>query len=181
MAHSICTTCDFLGIHPDEIERASAMCETAMENLGFSSAEIDDMNDYAKQELDEEWGGIDDITNRIISAYFRAAEYMIHERFPSLGVDYYVNGYCSSFDVDEPEHMTEDEIRADWEKALNVMTYGDIAKEIEWGFTDEDLQELMRLHKAGICRQQIEDLLDDCNFHTESDDWHDGNYVLRDE
>lgn len=170
------TTCHFLGIYTDEIECASKMCEDAMERLGFDVSEIDDMNDYAKQELDEEWGGFDDITNRIISAYFRAAEYMIHERFPVIGVNYYVDGYCSSFDVDELEQMTEDEIRADWEAALNTMEYSEIAKEIEWGFTDEDLQELMRLHKSGICRQQIEDLLDDCNFHTESADWHDGIY-----
>ena len=172
------TTCAFLGIYVDSIERAAATCEEAMERLGFDVSEIDDMNDYAKQELDEEWGGLDDITNRIISAYFRATEYMIHERVPSLGVNYYVNGYCSSFDVDELEQMTEDEIRADWEKALNSMTYSEIAKEIGWGFTDEDLQELMQLHKAGVCRQQIEDLLDDCNFHTESADWHDGNYEM---
>lgn len=172
------TTCQFLGIYEEDIERAAQQCEDAMEKLGFSIDEIDDMNDYAKQELDEEWGGFDDITDRIIGAYYRAAEYMIHERFPSLGVNYYVNGYCSSFDVDEPEHMTEDEIRADWEKALSVMTYGDIAEEIGWGFTDEDLQELMRLHKAGIARQQIEDLLTDCNFHTECDAWHDGKYMI---
>lgn len=175
------TTCQFLGIYVEEIERAAQKCEDAMEKLGFSIDEIDDMNDYAKQELDEEWGGIDGITNRIIGAYFRAAEYMIHERFPSLGVDYYVNGYCSSFEVDELQHMDEEDIRADWEAALNTMEYGEIAKEIGWGFTDEDLQELIRLHKAGICRQQIEDLLTDCNFHTECADWHDGNYVLRDE
>lgn len=172
------TTCHFLGIYTDEIERASRMCEDAMERLGFSIDEIDDMNDYAKQELDEEWGGLDDITNRIIGAYFRAAEYMIHERFPSIDVNFYVNGACSDFDVEELQHMDEDAIRADWEKALNTMKYSEIAKEIEWGFTDEDLRELMRLHKAGVCRQQIEDLLDDCNFHTESADWNEGNYEM---
>lgn len=172
------TTCQFLGIYTDAIERAARQCEQAMSKLGFDVSEIDDMNDYAKQELDEEWGGVDSITNRIIGAYYRAAEYMIHEKYPALGVDYYVNCDDSSFIVDELAHMTEDEIRADWETALNTMTYGDIASEIGWGFTDEDLRELMRLHKAGCCRKQIEDLLTDCNFHTESCAWHEGNYMI---
>lgn len=175
------STCNFLGIYVDDIERAAEACESAMERLGFSLDEIDDMNDYAKQDLDEEWGGLEDITNRIIDAYFRATEYMIRDRFPSLGIHSYVNGSCSSFDVDEPEEMAEDAIRSDWETALNTMPYSTIAKEIEWGFTDEDLRELMRLHEAGRCREQIEDLLSDCNFHTECADWHDGNYIIRED
>lgn len=171
-------TLTFLGIYADSIERASEQCEEAMEKLGFSIAEIDDMNDYAKQELDEEYGGLSDITNRIISAYYRAAEYMIHEKFPSLSVSCYVDGYCSTFEVDDPPEMTEQEIRSNWEEALNALPYGEIAAKIGWGFSTEDLQELMRLHKENICRKKIEDLLEDCNFHYECGEWHDGNYVL---
>lgn len=102
-------TCTFLGIYPEYIEKASKTCEDAMERLGFSVSEIDDMNDYAKQEIDENRGGMDGITNRIISAYYSVTACMIHEKFPNLRVDYDVDGYCSFFDVDEPEKMTEDE------------------------------------------------------------------------
>lgn len=175
------TTCEFLGIYPEYIEIESEKCEDAMKKLGFSIDEIDDMNDYAKQELDEEWGGMDDITNRIIAAYYRATEYMIHQKYPTLGVNYYVDGYCSSFDVDEPEDMTAEEITEDWEKALNTLPYDEIAAKIEWGFSDEDLQELMELHRQNKHREKIEDLLDDCNFHYESGEWHDGNYVIRED
>lgn len=175
------TTCQFLGIYVDEIERASEQCEDAMEQLGFSISEIDDMNDYAKQELDEEWCGLDNITNRIIGAYYRATEYMIHERYPSLGVNYYVDGYSSSFEVDDPEEMTKDEISVDWDKALGSLAYGKIAKTIGWGFTREDLETLMELHKQDKHRQNIEDLLEDCNFHTECGNWHDGIYVIEED
>lgn len=58
------TTCQFLGIHTEEIESAAKSCEAAMEKLGFTIDEIDDMNDYAKQEL-EEIGSWSDITNSI--------------------------------------------------------------------------------------------------------------------
>lgn len=174
------TTCDYLGIHVDEIEKAAKTCEDAMEHLGFSIDEIDDMNEYAKDEF-EEVGSLSDITNSIIGAYFHATEYMVNKRFPRLGVRYYVNGWDSDFYVDEPEQLDADEIREDWEYALNSMSYGKIAKAIEWGFTDDDLIELMRLHKADICREEIEDLLTDCNFYTECSDWHDGNYIIRED
>lgn len=74
--------------------------------------------------------------------------------------------------------MTTQEIRSNWEEALNALPYGEIAARIGWGFSTEDLQELMRLHKENICREKIEDLLEDCNFHYECGEWHDGNYVL---
>ena len=171
------TTCQFLGIHTDEIESAAKSCEDAMEKLGFTMDEIDDMNDYAKQEL-EEIGSWSDITNSIIGCYFRAAEYMIHQKFPRLRVDYDVNGFCSSFDVDDlPDPMTEEEIRADWKKALDTMNYGAISRTIEWGFCPEDLWKLMQLHQADKHREKIEDLLTDCNFHTFCACLSDGDYA----
>lgn len=76
----------------------------------------------------------------------------------------------------------EDYIRENWQEILeSEMPYDEISKEIEWGFTREDLQSLMRLHKEGICRSKIEDLLTDCNFHTECGNWSEGNYVIREE
>ena len=81
----------------------------------------------------------------------------------------------------DTSEMDEDWVRENWESALNSMPYGKIAETIEWGFTDGDLQELMRLHKAGIFREKIEDLLTDCNFHYECGEWSEGNYVIRED
>ena len=160
------STCEFLGIYAETIESVAKECEDTMEKLGFSISEIDDMNDYAKEEF-EEIGRLNEITNSIIGAYYRATEYMIHQKFPKLEVTYYVDGYCSSLEVgDLPEPPTEDEIRADWEKALDAMSYGEISRTIKWGFTPGDLRDLLHLHWGGIHRQKIEDLLEDCNFHT---------------
>lgn len=75
----------------------------------------------------------------------------------------------------------EDEqyIRANWETVLNSkMEATDISCAIRWGFYQEDLAELMRLHQADICREKIEDLLTDCNFHSVCSAWSDGDYSL---
>ena len=173
--------CTFLNIYPESIEAAAEQCDSAMEKLGFSLSEIDDMYDFAKQDF-EEIGSLEDITNSIISCLYSAAETSIKERFPFLNVSYFVDGYCSSFEVDDlPEPATEEEIRADWEKALNNMNYGDISRTIEWGFTPEDLRELMRLHRSDIRRQKIEDLLEDCNFHSFCACLSDGDYAAAEE
>lgn len=171
------TTCQFFGIHTDEIESAAKSCEDAMEKLGFTVDEIDDMYDFAKQSF-EEIGSLSDITNSIISCLFSHTETSIREKFPHLRVDYYVDGYCSSFDVeDPPDPMTEEEIRADWKKALDTMNYGKISRTIEWGFCPEDLRKLMQLHQADKHREKIEDLLTDCNFHSFCACLSDGDYA----
>lgn len=160
------TTCKLLGIYPDAIDDAVESCENALKKLGFSDDEISDFYDMAEAEL-EEIGIWSEITNSIISAFFHTARDMILQKFPVLGVSYYVNCHDSSFTVgDLPGLMTEEEIRADWEKALNTMNYSDISRTIRWGFTPEDLRELMRLHRGCIQWPKIEDLLEDCNFHT---------------
>ena len=157
----------FFGIYPETIEMAAEMCEAAMEKLGFTVNEIDDMYDFAKQDF-EEIGSLDDITNSIIYCLFHHTDQSILEKFPTLRVDYYVNGCCSSFDVDDlPGPMTEEEIREDWEEALNTMDYSDISGAVQYGFSPDDLRKLMQLHKADKHREKIEDLLTDCNFHTE--------------
>lgn len=84
--------------------------------------------------------------------------------------------------IDDVDDMNEDYIRENWDEVLSSdIEYSDIAHGIGWGFTHEDLQELMELHKAGKHREKIEDLLTDCNFHTECADWSEGNYVLRED
>lgn len=171
------TNLAFLNIYPDAIDDAIESCEDAMKELGFTISEIDDMNECAMEDL-KEIGSFDDITNSIISAYYHAAASMIEDKYPGISVDYYVNCHDSPFTVDKPE-ITDPS--ADWETALKSMPYSAISRAIDWGFTEEDLNTLMELHKADICREQIEELLDDCNFHSESGNWHNGNYVINED
>lgn len=73
--------------------------------------------------------------------------------------------------------LSEQEIRDDWEAALeSEMDYSEISHAIGWGFSRNDLNTLMQLHREDRFMGKIEDLLTDCNFHTECSDWHDGNY-----
>lgn len=73
----------------------------------------------------------------------------------------------------------EEYIRSHWQNIIeSAIPYGRISHDIGWGFSDDDLRELMRMHSENICREKIEDLLEDCNFHTECGNWHDGNYII---
>lgn len=64
--------------------------------------------------------------------------------------------------------MTSIEVRADWYEALNKVKKGtELSSIIEWSFTAQDLFVLCCLHENFDHRQKIEDLLEDCNFHTE--------------
>jgi len=66
------------------------------------------------------------------------------------------------------EISRELEIRRDWLKALDGVRHGaDLSMDIGFGFYEEDLKELARLHKAGNYKFKILELLADCNFHTE--------------
>lgn len=43
---------------------------------------------------------------------------------------------------------------------------GDLSDKIDFSFYKKDLLELTKLHKANRFRKKIEDLLDDCNYHS---------------
>lgn len=61
------------------------------------------------------------------------------------------------------------EIRRDWASALRAVRHGeDLSHEIGWAFSTRDIKNLAKLHKANRFRKKIEDLLEDCNFHTEA-------------
>lgn len=78
---------------------------------------------------------------------------------------------------DEDFNMTEDEVRADWETALEQTNRGtDLSRVIDYGFTKNDITELAKLHKANKFREKIEDLLTDCNFHYECGQFMMGEY-----
>ena len=71
----------------------------------------------------------------------------------------------------------ENKIRLNWWEALDGVDKGtELSRKIEWGFSTQDLLVLTCLHEADIHRQKIEDLLEDCNFHTENGLLYEGKY-----
>lgn len=74
--------------------------------------------------------------------------------------------------------MSEQDIRLNWDEALEYCEKENtlISSKIGWGFYQQDLLVLCCLHEAGRHRQVIEDLLEDCNFHTECGLLADGEY-----
>lgn len=66
-----------------------------------------------------------------------------------------------------------------WEKALSGMQVEKMAKDLQYSFCPADLKDLATIHKTTtkrIVKKRIEDLLTYCNFHSESGEFHDGNY-----
>lgn len=79
--------------------------------------------------------------------------------------------------IDVPAARRSAEVRKDWRKALRSVKRGEsLSGAIGYGFSRSDIATLARLHKANRFRRKIEDLLSDCNFHTESADFADGRY-----
>ena len=70
------------------------------------------------------------------------------------------------------------DIRLDFKSALEKVDHGyDLSGILHYGFNDEDIHNLAIIHRDNPdLREKIEDLLEDCNFHTECNDFNDGNY-----
>ena len=63
------------------------------------------------------------------------------------------------------------EISDNWEKSLRTYSTSDLSHKLKYGFTKEEIKELATLHKETtkkIVKNRIEDLLTNCNFHSES-------------
>ena len=74
----------------------------------------------------------------------------------------------SETEIDFEKCVREAEIRLDFASALRSVKDGtDLSYPLGWGFGRDDLMALMALHKSNKFRRKIEDLLEDCNFHTE--------------
>ena len=59
-------------------------------------------------------------------------------------------------------------IRRDFAAAFQSVKHGwELSKSIGYSFFDSDIVELAKLHKANKYRKKIEELLEDCNFHSE--------------
>lgn len=74
--------------------------------------------------------------------------------------------------------MREQEIRDDFAKAFDQVENGaDLSGQLGFGFSDQDLANLAKLHRdQPKYRQKIYDLLEDCNFHTANSDFEEGRY-----
>ena len=60
----------------------------------------------------------------------------------------------------------------DWDTELACVEHGhELSEVIGYGLTRNDISGLAALHKAGKHRKKIEELLTDCNFHTECRDF----------
>ena len=68
-------------------------------------------------------------------------------------------------------------IRRDYATAFRRVRKGrELSHVLRYSFGDNDLKKLAILHKARKFRKKIEELLEDCNFHTESADFSEGQY-----
>ena len=89
-------TCNFFGIYPDEIERASDICTETLEHMGLSNNEIDELYDNMHEEFYSFCGTTNsNITNELILSMFTVVKEYILERYADLDIDVYVNGYDS--------------------------------------------------------------------------------------
>lgn len=71
----------------------------------------------------------------------------------------------------------EASIRLDFDAALSKVKYGsDLSRRLGWGFSNNDITNLAALHRSNKHRRKIEDLLEDCNFHTECGAFAEGEY-----
>jgi hypothetical protein len=58
-------------------------------------------------------------------------------------------------------------IRHDWPAAFRKVKNGyELSGAINWAFYKDDLRTFIKLHKANKFRKKIEDLLEDCNYHS---------------
>lgn len=68
-------------------------------------------------------------------------------------------------------------IRTNFDEALNNVSNGcELSNILGYGFSEYDISNLAKLHKKGKHQKKIHQLLEDCNFHTENDDFCKGNY-----
>lgn len=74
------TNLQFLGIYTDAIDSAIESAENLLRKFGFDDSAIDEMNEWAVQNL-EETGSFSDITNSIIYSYFFVRKGVCGERF----------------------------------------------------------------------------------------------------
>ncbi|MDU2155957.1 MAG: SNF2-related protein [Clostridium sp.] len=79
-----------------------------------------------------------------------------------------IEQFINNINEDEPLQAE----KKDWKELLtSYYSIGELSSAIGYGFSDEDIKELAQLHKEGFEQEKIEDLLEDCNFHAEQQDF----------
>ena len=82
---------------------------------------------------------------------------------------------------DANEYLKEQEIRKDFRKAINSVNKGtSLSSKLHYSFSPIDMYNLAMIHKNGTDKQRekIEDLLEDCNFHSFNSDLSNGRYDI---
>ena len=68
--------------------------------------------------------------------------------------------------------LSEEDRLSRWDEALTRVRYGsELTSELGYGLSEQDLSDLAKLYMRGWHRTTIEELLTDCNFHTECSDF----------
>lgn len=96
----------YLGIHPEVIERADAIVERVCEAHGIDSDE--EVWPYVLDRFMNRFGtmpyGRGTFTDELIAMFFAATASALEESgIDEDGIDYYVDGMCSSFSIDGEE------------------------------------------------------------------------------
>lgn len=65
-------------------------------------------------------------------------------------------------------------IRSDFLSAFEHYDYVEIAKKIQYSFSEQDISNLAFIYKSGEHKEDIENLLQSCNFHKECGDFING-------
>jgi len=91
------TVLGFLGIHNDDIERSAELVEDVFAELEIDINGIDDMYGEFEENIKTSFSW-DYPTDSIIECLFDTASSYI-ERNTGRKVEYYVNGYCSEFEL----------------------------------------------------------------------------------
>lgn len=94
---------------------------------------------------------------------FKAEEW-IRELINSSPMAKSILEHCISID----KAAADANIRRDFYSALKKVKHGsELSWKLGYGLSKRDLKELAKLHKSNKCRRKIEELLTDCNFHSE--------------
>lgn len=73
--------------------------------------------------------------------------------------------------LDENKITENIKIRSDFLSAFEHYDYVEIAKKIEYSFSEQDISNLAFIYKSGEHKEDIENLLQYCNFHKECGDF----------
>lgn len=99
------TTCQFIGIYPEAIENMEDEITNELEKLDIEF-------EYEQDEIYDELkliGNWESITNSIISVLCYIGENLVYSQYPNAKVETYINGYDSSFSINNIEELLEDE------------------------------------------------------------------------